>query len=82
MLEAASGSPVMRRGAWLRAIWLSGRGLVAAFVLARHWRYGTGVARALLHLSFAVLHWVAAALFCLEPPPVDLTLEGLRARSG
>jgi hypothetical protein len=56
--------------------------VVAGIILARHWRYGTGVGLVLCYiLSFAVLHWVAAALFLLpwnRLAGLDLTYEGLR----
>ena len=56
--------------------------VAAALVLARHWRYGTGVGLVLCYiLSFAVLHWVAAALYLLpwnRLPGIDLTYEGLK----
>lgn len=62
--------------------WVVAWFLAAVFVLARHWRYGTGVGLVLCYiLSFAVLHWVAAALYLLpwnRLGGLDLTYEGLR----
>jgi hypothetical protein len=62
---------------WL-VLWL----LTAAYIIVRHWRAGRGAGLVFAYvLSFAAIHWLAAALYALpwySTQEFETTVDGLR----